>query len=69
VLQIDPPVFWTEVYSISSKKWIMVDPVRGYVNSPLKMHPPTTCTNNVLAYVVAYSEGERHVDIIVLLEV
>ncbi|KAF9433795.1 hypothetical protein BGZ76_008965 [Entomortierella beljakovae] len=26
----DPPVFWTEVYSQSSNKWIPIDPVRGY---------------------------------------
>ncbi|KAG0319600.1 hypothetical protein BGZ99_005011 [Dissophora globulifera] len=59
----DPPVFWTEVYSTSFKKWITIDPVRGFVNSPLKMHPSTTCTNNVLAYVVAYDDDNYLTDV------
>lgn len=54
---VDPPVFWTEVYSTLNKKWITIDPVRGFVNAPLKMHPATTCSTNNLAYVVAYDEG------------
>ncbi|KAF9360379.1 hypothetical protein BGX26_009625 [Mortierella sp. AD094] len=59
----DPPVFWTEVYSISSRKWIPIDPVRGYVNSPLKLHPSSNCLNNVLAYVVAYDEENYMTDV------
>ncbi|KAF9204692.1 hypothetical protein BGZ49_004991 [Haplosporangium sp. Z 27] len=59
----DPPVFWTEVYSACSKKWIPIDPVRGYVNSPLKLHPPSSCSTNVLAYVVAYDEENYVTDV------
>ncbi|KAG0025942.1 hypothetical protein BGZ81_006732 [Podila clonocystis] len=53
----DPPVFWTEVYSTLSRKWITIDAVRGVVNQPLKMHPASSCSSNVLSYVVAYDEG------------
>ncbi|KAF9987768.1 hypothetical protein BGZ75_000127 [Mortierella antarctica] len=55
--QADPPVFWTEVYSTLSQKWVTIDPVRGFVNSPLKMHPPNSCSSNTLAYVVAFDEA------------
>ncbi|GJJ70579.1 xeroderma pigmentosum group C-complementing protein [Entomortierella parvispora] len=61
--QSDPPVFWTEVYSTLSKKWITIDPVRGFVNTPLKMHPSTSCTTNNLAYVVAYDEDGYVTDV------
>jgi len=56
---IDPPVFWTEVYAEANKRWVTVDPVRGIVNTPLKMHPANSCTTNHLAYVVAYDEGKQ----------
>ncbi|KAI1310812.1 hypothetical protein EDD11_003658 [Mortierella claussenii] len=59
----NPPVFWTEVYSATSQKWITIDPIRGIVNSPLKMHPPSSCSNNVLAYVVAYDEDNYVTDV------
>lgn len=35
----------------------MIDAVRGVVNQPLKMHPASSCSSNVLSYVVAYDEG------------
>ncbi|KAF9915993.1 hypothetical protein BX616_004881 [Lobosporangium transversale] len=59
----EPPVFWTEVYSTLSRKWITIDPVRGFVNSPLKMHPSKSCSSNVLAYVVAYDEDNYVTDV------
>ncbi|KAG0258396.1 hypothetical protein BG011_003326 [Mortierella polycephala] len=61
--QADPPVFWTEVYSMHSKKWIVVDPIRGFVNTPLKMHPPSSCAHNKLAYVAAYDEDNYVTDV------
>lgn len=57
ICDIDPPVFWTEVYGEANQKWITIDPVRGVVNSPLKMYPANSCATNNLAYVVAYDEG------------
>ncbi|KAG0290146.1 hypothetical protein BGZ96_006364 [Linnemannia gamsii] len=59
----DPPVFWTEVYGEANQKWITIDPVRGVVNSPLKMHPANSCTTNNLAYVVAYDEDNFVTDV------
>ncbi|KAF9940043.1 hypothetical protein BGZ67_008363 [Mortierella alpina] len=61
--QADPPVFWTEVYSTLSQKWVTIDPVRGFVNSPLKMHPPNSCSSNTLAYVVAFDEDNFVTDV------
>ncbi|KAF9971812.1 hypothetical protein BGZ73_005142 [Actinomortierella ambigua] len=61
--QADPPVFWTEVYSTLAKKWICIDPVRGIVNSPSKLHPSPQCTTNVLSYVVAYDEDGYLMDV------
>ncbi|KAG9320390.1 hypothetical protein KVV02_002563 [Mortierella alpina] len=61
--QADPPVFWTEVYSTLSQKWVTIDPVRGFVNSPLKMHPPNSCSSNTLAYVVAFDEDNYVTDV------
>ncbi|KAF9900760.1 hypothetical protein EC991_006915 [Linnemannia zychae] len=59
----DPPVFWTEVYAEMNKKWITIDPVRGVVNNPLRMHPASSCTTNSLAYVVAYDEDNYVTDV------
>ncbi|KAF8948917.1 hypothetical protein BGZ47_001126 [Haplosporangium gracile] len=59
----DPPVFWTEVYAEANQKWITIDPVRGVVNSSLKMHPANSCTTNNLAYVVAYDEDNYVTDV------
>ncbi|KAF9921763.1 hypothetical protein FBU30_008191 [Linnemannia zychae] len=59
----NPPVFWTEVYAVANQKWITIDPVRGVVNSPLKMHPANSCTTNNLAYVVAYDEDGYVTDV------
>ncbi|KAF9375273.1 hypothetical protein CPC16_000822 [Podila verticillata] len=59
----DPPVFWTEVYSTLSRKWITIDAVRGVVNQPLKMHPASSCSSNVLSYVVAYDEDDYVTDV------
>ncbi|KAG0347736.1 hypothetical protein BG004_007074 [Podila humilis] len=59
----DPPVFWTEVYSSVSSKWIPIDAVRGIVNQPLRMHPSNSCTSNVLSYVVAYDEDNYVTDV------
>ncbi|KAF9428917.1 hypothetical protein BGZ94_000528 [Podila epigama] len=59
----DPPVFWTEVYSSLSNKWITIDPVRGVVNNPLKLHPASSCTTNVLSYVVAYDSDSYVTDV------
>ncbi|KAF9953390.1 hypothetical protein BGZ72_005461 [Mortierella alpina] len=61
--QADPPVFWTEVYSTQSQKWVTIDPVRGIVNSPLKMHPSNSCLSNTLAYVVAFDEDNYVTDV------
>ncbi|OAQ31756.1 Rad4-domain-containing protein [Linnemannia elongata AG-77] len=59
----DPPVFWTEIYAEVNQKWITIDPVRGVVNCPLKMHPAASCTTNNLAYVVAYDEDNYVTDV------
>ncbi|KAK3832808.1 MAG: hypothetical protein J3R72DRAFT_235582 [Linnemannia gamsii] len=59
----DPPVFWTEVFAEANRKWITIDPVRGVVNSPLKMHPASSCATNNLAYVVAYDEDNYVTDV------
>ncbi|KAG9068473.1 hypothetical protein KI688_010743 [Linnemannia hyalina] len=59
----DPPVFWTEVYAEVNQKWVTIDPVRGVVNSPLKMHPAASCATNNLAYVVAYDEDNYVTDV------
>ncbi|KAG0272113.1 hypothetical protein BGZ95_012156, partial [Linnemannia exigua] len=59
----DPPVFWTEVFAEANQKWITIDPVRGVVNSPLKMHPASSCATNNLAYVVAYDEDNYVTDV------
>ncbi|KAF9298752.1 hypothetical protein BGZ74_009235 [Mortierella antarctica] len=59
----DPPVFWTEVYSTLSRKWITIDAVRGVVNQPLKMHPASSCSSNILSYVVAYDEDNFVTDV------
>ena len=51
------PIFWCEVYFAAYKKWICVDPVRALVNSPQAMEPAPNSTDNVMAYVVAFEQG------------
>jgi xeroderma pigmentosum group C-complementing protein len=52
-----PPIFWCEVYFAAYKKWFCVDPVRALVNSPQSMEPASNDMDNVMAYVVAFEQG------------
>lgn len=57
------PTQWVEAYTRYNKEWIVVDPVRKRMRCAKLMEPPRAAARgggegNVLAYVVAYEEGE-----------
>lgn len=53
------PVYWVEAWNMATQKWITVDPlVTATVGKPNKIEPPTSDTENVMSYVVAFEEGQ-----------
>lgn len=52
-----PPVFWTEIYHRTLRKWVPVDPVRNKIDCAGIMQPKGIVSNK-MAYVVAFEEGE-----------
>jgi xeroderma pigmentosum group C-complementing protein len=58
------PVYWVEVFNAAHQKWVAIDTHSTFtVNSPEKLEPPLSHTQNSLTYVVAFEEDYTAKDI------
>ncbi|USP81498.1 DNA repair protein [Curvularia clavata] len=58
------PVYWVEVLNPAYQKWIPIDTHSTFtVNSPEKLEPPLSFTDNILAYAVAFEDDHTAKDV------
>lgn len=51
------PVYWVEVFNTAHQKWVAIDTHSTFtVNSPEKLEPPLSHTQNSLSYAIAFEE-------------
>ncbi|KAF1347318.1 Rad4-domain-containing protein [Lizonia empirigonia] len=51
------PVYWVEAFNSAHQAWVPVDPLSTFtINSPEKLEPPFSYTQNSLTYVIAFED-------------
>ncbi|KAI8984789.1 hypothetical protein BDF20DRAFT_817140 [Mycotypha africana] len=58
-----PPTVWAEVYCDTLKRWICVDPIRGFIDQPLLMEPNHKARNYQLSFVLAFDQTNQVTDV------
>jgi xeroderma pigmentosum group C-complementing protein len=58
-----PPTVWVEVYATDTKRWISIDPIRGYIDKPLMMEPANLDRSNSLSFVLAFDKKGQGTDV------
>jgi xeroderma pigmentosum group C-complementing protein len=58
------PVYWVEAFNMAHQKWVPIDTHSTFtVNSPEKLEPPLSFTQNSLTYAIAFDEDYTAKDV------
>ncbi|KAF1912679.1 hypothetical protein BDU57DRAFT_374503 [Ampelomyces quisqualis] len=58
------PVYWVEVFNTAHQKWVAIDTHSTFtVNSPEKLEPPLSHSQNSLTYAIAFEEDYTAKDV------
>lgn len=58
-----PPTVWCEVYCSDTKRWMTIDPVRGFIDKPTLMEPATLNRGNHISFVLAFDNQNKVTDV------
>ncbi|KAG1091063.1 hypothetical protein G6F42_019527 [Rhizopus arrhizus] len=58
-----PPTVWCEVYCEDTKRWMTIDPIRGFIDKPTLMEPATLNRSNHLSFVLGFDNQNKVTDV------